>query len=232
MGNAEHKRIRLLIANSHQVIHEGLRCMLTGNPEIEVIGCTKTIPETIRLVGECEPDVLLIDPHIPGQDGMRAIELIHGEWPQVAILVFTNQQHKEYLLRALHTGVSAYLTLQTEKAVLLHAIHTATKGQTLLQPEYVAHLLACIATATATTNDGMQHTPARQSELTGREREVLHRVASGERNKEIAARLRISEPTVKSHLASIYFKLGVDSRAAAVAVGLEKGILSLQKRYL
>ncbi|GCF11380.1 LuxR C-terminal-related transcriptional regulator [Dictyobacter arantiisoli] len=229
MGNKERKKISLLIANDHQVVQDGLRCMLAGSPEIELVGCASSIPETIRLVGECEPDVLLIDPHMPEQDGWQAIQLIRGEWPQVAILIYTGQQHDDHLLRALRAGVSAYLPLRSERAALLYAIHAVGHGHTLLAPEAVARLLACI-----NTNSLHLSAPGPQkstdSELTEREREVLQRVVYGERNKEIAVCLSISEPTVKSHLASIYFKLGVDSRASAVAVALERGILTLQKR--
>ncbi|GCE30832.1 DNA-binding response regulator [Dictyobacter alpinus] len=229
MEHLKQKKIHLLIANTSHVVHAGLRSMLAGNPEIELIGSAHSIPETLRLVGECQPDVLLIDPHMPHQDGVRALEMIRGEWPQVAILVFTAHEPEEHLKRILHAGVLAYLTLQTERAVLIHAIHAAAHGYTLLSHSNVVHLLTLSCLPPQGT------TPVQLQEaaiLTEREREVLDCVAHGERNKEIAVHLGISEPTVKSHLASIYYKLGVDSRASAVAVALEKGILSLQKNAL
>ncbi len=250
MGNAEQRTIRLVIAHEHQVIREGLRSMLIGSHEIELVGSATNVHEAIRLVGELQPDVLLIDPHPHNQNGLQAIELIRGEWPQVAIVAFTIHQHEDHILRALRVGVCAYLTLHTERAILRHAIHTAAKGQTLLQPEHVACLLGSTK-APLTSRDELinmrgklvsaddkreEIEPAsdrkEESKLTEREREVLCGVAHGERNKEIAARLGISEPTVKSHLASIYFKLRVDSRASAVAVAIQRGILSLRKSHL
>jgi NarL family two-component system response regulator YdfI len=231
MGKCESKKISLLIANDHQIIQDGLVSLLSGDPTIELVGQTTSISTTIRLIGEREPDVLLIDPTLPDQDGWRAIELIHGEWPQVAIIVFTNQLDHAMLLRLLRVGICAYLTLRTERAILLQAIHTAAGGNTTLQPEHVGHLLSLINESSsgqsAPTTSVTSKREVADLTLTVREREILHRVAHGDRNKEIAARLMISEPTVKSHLASAYYKLGVDSRASAVAIAIERGILSL-----
>lgn len=224
----EQRTIRLLIANEHQVIRAGLHAMLVGDPEIELVGSAATTQEMIRLVGELEPDVLLLNPHSPNQDGLRAIKLIHGEWSRTAIIAFTVHHHEDHILPALHAGVCAYLTLQTEQSVLCHAIHAAAKGQVLLQPEHMAHLLA--STKVSAQDEPAADTGKKEElRLTERERQVLRGVAHGKRNKEIAARLGISEPTVKSHLANIYFKLSVDSRASAVAVAIQRGILSLQK---
>ncbi len=233
----EQRMIRLLIADEHQVIREGLRAMLIGSPEIELVGSVTSVQEAIRLVGEIQPDVLLIDPHAPSSDGLRAIKLIHGEWPQTAIIAFTVHHTKDHILPALQAGVSAYLTLHTRQTILRNAIRVAAEGQTLLQPEHIAYLLTPMDETKKDqpiTPDGKDKDNDKREELklTERECQVLHGVAHGERNKEIATRLGISEPTVKSHLANIYFKLSVDSRASAVAVAIQRGILSLQKSYL
>jgi NarL family two-component system response regulator YdfI len=231
MGANEQNTIRVLIANSHPIICAGLRSMLSETMEIELSGYATSLPETIRLVGDWQPDVLLIDPHMQGQDGFRTIEMIRGEWPHIGIIVLTIQQNEEQMLRSLRAGASAYLTLHTEREGLLHAIRTAKRGETLLHLESITRLLTRInppvpksATAPVAREEGQA--------LTKREHEILQRVASGERNKEIAVHLGISEPTVKSHLVAIYFKLGVDSRASAVAVAIEQGILSPKSRHL
>jgi NarL family two-component system response regulator YdfI len=232
MGKCERKKISLLIANDYQIVQDGLVSLLSTDPMIDLVGQTTSISTTIRLIGEREPDVLLIDPTLPDQDGWRAIELIHGEWPQVAIIVFTNYLDHTMLIRLLRVGICGYLTLRTERASLLQAIHTAARGNTTLQPEHIGHLLSLINVSPA-RQDVPVTSVIRKSEvtdLTGREREILHRVAHGDRNKEIASRLMISEPTVKSHLASAYYKLGVDSRASAVAIAIERGILSLAEQ--
>ncbi len=223
--------IRLLIANDRQIVRTGLRTLLADYAEIEVVGCASSVPETLRLAGEHQPDIVLMEPFMHGQDGLRAIELMRGEWPDVAVVVFTVSQHNdEHMLRALRAGVRAYLTSHCASSTLLHAIHIAARGETLLQPAHVACLLStheviCVAASEDDTTSEVPEKPV----LTERERAVLQRVAYGERNKEIAAHLAISEPTVKTHLANIFYKLGVDSRASAVAIAIERGILTVQK---
>ncbi len=231
MGTDERGTIRVLIANDHPVICEGLRSMLSESSEIELVGCATSMPETIRMVGDWQPGVLLVDPHMQGQDGFRAIEMIRGEWPHIAIVVLTVHRNEELMLRSLRTGAAAYLTLHTDRAGLLHALRTAIRGETLLCLENVASLLTRVVSS-APKGDTAPVAGDVGPALTKREREILQRVASGERNKEIAARLGISEPTVKSHLVAIYFKLGVDLRASAVAVAMERGLLSPQSRHL
>jgi len=231
MKDSQQKTIRLLVANDQHIVRAGLRVLLAEHAEIDVVGYASSIPETIRLVGEYQPDIVLIEPHMHHQDGLRAIELIRGEWPDVAIIIFTVSSHNdEHMLRALRAGVRAYLTFHCEHTTLLHAIRAAACGETLLQPSHMACLLATHEVVFAATHDG--ETPVVATEkpaLTERERAVLQRVTYGERNKEIAAHLSISEPTVKTHLANIYYKLGVDSRASAVAAAIRRGILSAQR---
>ena len=226
MGNHEHKAIRVLIANDQQVIRAGLRVLLSEKTGIDLIDCAVTMPETLRLVGELQPDVLLVEPRMQGQDGLRAIELMRGEWPNVAVVIFTLSHPDAHMLRALRAGVCAYLTFHAEYATLLHAIRAAARGETLLQPAHVACLLTQNKVPILIGDE------AEEPVLTERELEVLQRVTYGERNKEIAARLSISEPTVKSHLANIYYKLGVDSRASAVAVAMEHGLLEVQRKAI
>ena len=231
MNARQQKTLRLLIANDQHIVRAGLLALLAEYEEIKVVDYASSIPETLRLVGEHEPDIVLMEPFMHGQDGLRAIELMRGEWPDVAIVVFTISSHNdEHMLRALRAGVRAYLTSHCESNTLLHAIHVAARGETLLQPAHVACLLStheviCVATSEDETTSEMLEKPV----LTERERAVLQRVTYGERNKEIAGHLGISEPTVKTHLANIFYKLGVDSRASAVAVAIERGILAVQK---
>src|SRR5450432_2101996 len=132
MGTDERSTIRVLIANDHPVICEGLRLMLSEASEIELLGCATSMPEAIRMVGDWQPGVLLVDPYMQGQDGFRAIEMIRGEWPHVAIIVLTSHKNEELMLRSLRVGASAYLTLHTDRAGLLHALRTAVRGETLL----------------------------------------------------------------------------------------------------
>ncbi len=227
----EHRAIRVLIANDQQIIRAGLRVFLTEEAGIDLIGYTTSIPETIRIVGELQPDVLLIEPSMQGQDGLRAIEMLRGEWPNVAIIIVTFTHNDDHMLQAFHTGVCAYLTAQVSYPTLLHAIRTAARGETLLQPAHMACLLTHNKVPVLVSNDVCNKVEEKDKpELTEREHAVLQCIPHGERNKEIAVRLGISASTVKSHLANIYYKLGVDSRASAVAVAIERGMLEVQRK--
>ncbi len=233
MGNSEHRAIRVLIANDQQIVRAGLRVFLTEEAGIDLLGYTVSIPETLRYVGELQPDVLLVEPCMQDQDGLQALELLRGEWPNVAIVIFTFSHNDEHMLRAFRAGVCAYLTIQATYSTLLHAIRTAARGETLLQSAHMACLLTHNKVPVLIQHNVCDKVEEKEKpKLTERERAVLQCIPSGERNKEIAARLGIAEPTVKSHLANIYYKLGVDSRASAVAVAMERGILEVQRKKM
>jgi two-component system, NarL family, response regulator YdfI len=162
----------------------------------------------------------LMDLRMPGMDGLTAIERLHTEQPEIAVVILTTFNEDELMLRGLQAGARGYLLKDTDRATLFDTIRAAARGETLLKPAIMAKVLA---------SAGSQVSNKKPNEsiaiLTDRESQVLEGVARGERSKEIAARLGISERTVKAYLASIYDKLGVDSRAAAIAVAAQKGLL-------
>ena len=144
-------------------------------------------------------------------------EMCIRDRPQIAVVILTTFNEDELMLRGLQAGAKGFLLKDTDRQTLFDAIRAAARGETLLKPESMARLLAQV---------GRQASPASSAfGLTEREREVLAAVAQGERSKEIALRLNITERTVKAHLASIYNKLGVDSRAAAIAVASKHALL-------
>ena len=214
--------IRVLIVDDHLVVREGLRLILETSEEIELVGDAADGASAVRLVSEVQPDVVLMDLRMPGMDGIEAIERIRAEWPHIAVVILTTYNEDDLMIRGLRAGACGYLLKDTNRETLFNAIRTAARGETLLQPEMMTRLLS----HTVSNESRFLPTSSRGGlELTEREREVLTRVAHGERSKEIAARLGITERTVKAHLASIYTKLDVDSRASAVAVAIERGIL-------
>jgi NarL family two-component system response regulator YdfI len=162
-----------------------------------------------------------MDLRMPGMDGLEAITQIRERWPHIAIVILTTYNEDDLMLRGLRAGACGYLLKDTDRETLFHAIRAAARGDLLLQPEIMARILARTTDAPHSTSSRSQ-----AEELTERECEVLEAVARGERSKEIASRLGISLRTVGSHLTSIYSKLGVDSRASAVATGIERGLLS------
>lgn len=221
--------IRVLIVDDHLVVREGLRLILETSEGIELVGDAADGASAIRLVSEVQPDVVLMDLRMPGMDGIETIERMRAEWPHIAVVILTTYNEDDLMIRGLRAGACGYLLKDTNRDTLFNAIRTAARGETLLQPEMMARLLSHTA---RNASQPLSIYNRGGLELTVREREVLTGVARGERSKEIAARLGITERTVKAHLASIYTKLDVDSRASAVAVAIERGILLQQGKAI
>ena len=214
--------IRILIADDHLIIRQGLRLILETEADFELVGEASDGAEALNLCKTLHPDVILMDLRMPNMDGLTAIETLKVEQPQIAVVILTTFNEDELMFRGLQAGARGYLLKDTDRATLFDTIRAAARGETLLKPEIMVRILAHTA---APRNLAKPDEPVN---LTDREMEVLQSVARGERSKEIAVQLGISERTVKAHLASIYGKLGVDSRAAAIAVAAQIGLLTNQ----
>lgn len=210
--------IRVLIADDHLVVREGMRQILETEPEFQAVGEAADGIEAALLVGELRPDVVLMDLRMPRLDGMGAIERIRSQHPEVAIVILTTYDEDDLMLRGLRAGARGYLLKDTDRGTLFRAIRAAARGETLLSPEVAAKVFGTAPTKSQTMHEG-------EISLTERDLEVLRSVGRGERNKEIAARLGITERTVKAHLTSVFNKLGVDSRAAAIATAMARGLI-------
>ena len=162
-----------------------------------------------------------MDLQMPRMDGITAIAHLRKDFPEIAIVILTTYNEDDLMIRGLQSGARGYLLKDSSRESLLDAIHAAAKGETLLKPEILARVLAPQSAPKSAAPAQTESTLT----LTGRELEVLQLAAKGERNKEMAYKLGITERTVKAHLQSIYQKFGVDSRAAAVAVAAGKGLL-------
>jgi NarL family two-component system response regulator YdfI len=210
--------IRILVADDHLIIRQGLRLILETEDGFDLVGEAADGAEAVRLCAGLHPAVVLMDLRMPGMDGLTAIERLHAEQPEVAVVILTTFNEDDLMMRGLQAGAKGYLLKDTDRVTLFNTIRAAARGETLLKPEILARVLF---------QAGERRAPAASAaDLSARELEVLQAVSLGERSKEIAARLGISERTVKAHLASIYNKLGVDSRAAAIAVAAQKGMLA------
>jgi len=212
--------IRILIADDHLIIRQGLRLILETEKDFKLVGEASDGAEALSLSTELHPDVVLMDLRMPGMDGLTAIERLRVEQPDVAVVILTTFNEDELMLRGLQAGARGYLLKDTDRASLFDTIRAAARGETLLKPEIMAKVL--LSAGSHLSGKAAMEPP---SLLTERESQVLEGVARGERSKEIAVHLGISERTVKAYLASIYDKLGVDSRAAAIAVAAQKGLL-------
>ena len=207
--------IHILIADDHDVVRDGLRLILETEEDFQVIGEAGDGATAVQLAEELQPDVILMDLRMPGMDGLQAIEQIHSRWSQIAVVILTTYNEDDLMIRGLRAGARGYLLKDTKRQTLFDSLRAAARGEALFMPEVIARVLDQPSTQKRGEN----------SVLTERELEVLKAASRGERSKEIAIHLGISERTVKAHLDSVYNKLGVDSRAAAVATAIERGLL-------
>jgi DNA-binding NarL/FixJ family response regulator len=210
--------IRLLIADDHPVVRDGLTGMFAPDPEFEVLGEVADGAEAVRLAKSLQPDVILMDLRMPGMDGVAAINELTRLGVTARVLVLTTYDTDSYVLPAIEAGATGYLLKDAPRAELLRAVRAAAHGEAALSASVAARLMSRVRSPAPAPDPG----PAR---LSHRELEVLNLVAAGTTNREAAARLFISEATIKSHLLNIYAKLDVSDRAAAVAVAFSRGLL-------
>ena len=207
--------IRILIADDHEVVRDGLRLILETEEDFEVVGEAGDGAVAVQLAEQLQPDVVLMDLRMPGMDGLQALEHLHTNWPKIAVVILTTYNEDDLMMRGLRAGARGYLLKDTTRQTLFNSLRAAARGEALFLPEVIARVL----------NQPSAEKRNEISVLTERELEVLRAASRGERSKEIALHLGISERTVKAHLDSVYNKLGVDSRAAAVATAIERRLL-------
>jgi DNA-binding NarL/FixJ family response regulator len=210
--------IKLLIADDHPVVRDGLSGMFAADPGFEVLGEAADGAEAIRLAQALRPDVILMDLRMPGTDGVTAITELARRGVAARVLVLTTYDTDSDVLPAIEAGATGYLLKDAPRAELVRAVRAAAQGEAVLSPSVAARLMSRVRTPAT------PHAPGAEP-LSQRELEVLELVAAGTTNREAAARLFISEATVKTHLLHIYAKLGVSDRAAAVAEAFNQGLL-------
>jgi len=205
--------IRLLIVDDHPVVRDGLSGMFAADPGFEVIGEAADGTEAVGLAQALAPDVILMDLRMPGMDGVTAITELARRGNSARVLVLTTYDTDSYVLPAIEAGATGYLLKDAPRAELLRAVRAAADGQAVLSPAVATRLMSRV------------RAPG-PGPLSQRELEVLELVAVGSTNRAAAAKLFISEATVKTHLLNIYAKLGVSDRAAAVAEAFNRGLLT------
>jgi DNA-binding NarL/FixJ family response regulator len=212
--------IRVLIADDHTVVRDGLVALLARRPDITVVGEASNGVEAVEKAGQLRPDVILMDLRMPEMDGAEAMRRIREQDPDVRFLVLTTFDNDEYIFEAIQAGAKGYLLKDASREDLFRAVVAVYKGESLIQPAVASRVLDRFVEMSRRTVPG--------ETLSEREVEVVRLMARGAANKEIAAALFISESTVKTHIANIFQKLDVNDRTEAVTTALQKGIIRLE----
>jgi DNA-binding NarL/FixJ family response regulator len=206
--------IKVLIADDHPVVRDGLRAMLATQADMQLVGEAATGTDAVQRTRALRPDVVLMDLQMPELDGPAAIATLRDQAPEVRALVLTTFGSDADITRAIDAGATGYLLKDAPREQLFEAIRAAARGESVLSPSVATRVL------------GRMRAPADEA-LSPRELEILGAVARGLSNRAIGRQLYVSEATVKTHLLRIFGKLGVDDRTAAVTVALERGIIRL-----
>lgn len=209
--------IRVVVADDHPVVRDGLRGMLDGQPDLTVVGEAGDGREAVAVVTRERPDVVLMDLRMPVLDGVAAIARITADQPGARILVLTTYDEDHDIVRAIEAGARGVLLKDAPREDLFRAIRSAARGEMVLAPTVTARMF------------GRMRTPQEQTP-TERELEVLTLVARGLTNRAIGRELALSEATVKTHLVHLFTKLGVADRTAAVTAALDRGLITLPRR--
>lgn len=206
--------IRILVADDHKVVRQGLGMFLELDPELQMVGEAADGAEAVRLARELEPDVVLMDLLMPVKDGIAATTEIRREMPDTEVLALTSVLEDASVTGAVKAGAIGYLLKDTDGDALCRSIKAAAEGKVQLAPEAAARLMREVKT------------PESPESLTERETEVLKLVAQGQANKQISRILHIGEKTVKTHVSHILTKLGVRSRTQATLHAVRLGLVS------
>ncbi len=209
--------ISVLVVDDHPVVRQGLTAILRWEPDMELVGEAADGAEAVQRILEHQPDVVLLDLHLPRLSGVEVMREVRSRLPSVRFLVLTTYDTDAYIGPALTAGAQGYLLKDATPDELARAVRSLMAGGAPLEPGVAAKLLGRMA----------ESEPA--GDLSAREVDVLHLLVAGATNKAIAQQLILSENTIKSHISHIFDKLGVQSRAEAVAVALQRGLVPLER---
>lgn len=214
---SEIETIRIVIADDHALFRDGLRALLTSIPDMEVVGEAATGDEAVALARSLQPDVILMDIQMPGVNGIEATRQIVQTSPHIGVIVLTMFDDDDSVFAAMRAGARGYILKGADQSELLRAIRAVATGDALLGAPIARRMMSFFAVKPSTA-------PQVFPELTEREREILHLIAQGHSNGEIAEKLVLSPKTVRNHISNIFSKLQVADRAHAIVRAREAGL--------
>jgi NarL family two-component system response regulator LiaR len=210
--------IRVMIADDHAVVRQGLRFLLEQQPDIEIVGESKDGAQTLALATQLLPDILLLDLLMPKMDGLTVLREIKRLTPSVQVIILTSYYEDEQIFGAIKAGALSYLLKDVSPEDLIKAVYAAARGEAILHPQVAARVLR-----------EMKHQRASLEDLTPREREVLTLIAHGRSNPDIADELSIGEGTVKTHVSNMLSKLHLADRTQAAIYALQHHLVPLKE---
>jgi len=210
--------MKIIICDDQAVVRDGLELLLSLEKDIQVVGCAQDGAEAIELTAQHQPDLVLMDLKMPGMNGIEATRQIRARFPQVKVLVLTTYDDDEWVFDAIRAGANGYLLKDTPREKVIEAIRGTLAGKSFVDPSVAGKLLAQVS------SQQTHPTSLLTEKLTERETDVLRLLAKGLTNAEIAARLYLSEGTVRNHVSAILEKLGVSDRTQAAVIAIQHGL--------
>ncbi|MFH1260191.1 MAG: response regulator transcription factor [Elusimicrobiota bacterium] len=220
------KKIRVVIADDHPTFRDGLKLLLEGEPDVQIVGETSSGEEIIKLAKKLLPDIIIMDIRLHGIDGIEATRLVKKDNPQINILVLSMYDDDAHIIEAIQAGANGYLSKLLPSEELLKAIRKVSDEGIIIPQQLMPKLVRSLTGGDRVAKEDVMQKP---SELTRGEIKVLQLISTGLSNKEIAGKLFISEKTVKNHLNRIFQKLDVKNRTQAVVYAIDRGLISIEE---
>ncbi|MCD6289928.1 MAG: response regulator transcription factor [Anaerolineae bacterium] len=216
--------IRIVLVDDQAIVREGLRALLSMEPDMQVVGEASSGQEAIQMTRSMQPDIVLMDVRMPGMDGLAALERLKAERPETSVIMVTLYDDPDYLLRAVMAGAAGYILKDASRSELIRAVRVTASGGAIISPLMLRGLLQEVSRL-------FGDVPKKSAEdelpnLSQRELEVLRLVAEGCSNREIAERLILSPTTVKTHVQNILQKMGVSDRTQAAVTAIRSGLIN------
>lgn len=219
------KKTRVVLAEDHRILREGLRALFAGEPDLELVGEAQDGREAINQARALQPDVLILDLSMPRVDGLAALKEIKRFAPGTRVLIMTVHRNEEYVFQAIEDGADGYLLKDSSASELMHALRSVLAGERYLCPAVATQVVGAYLEGKRGRN-GTTNPRTPLDTLSRRERMVLKLVAEGYRSREIGELLSISEKTVEKHRANLMHKLGINSVSGLTTFALERGLVT------